>query len=438
MVLDMAAAERELGYRPVTTYEESLPETVGWLVEAIGARDWRSCSPWWRGCRTSTATGSTTRPRTPGWPGTGAEAARGPARRGPAAPHGAITARTLPSPRRPPPGVRYAGQRRAATGGAATALGEAQVDMSEHDDPDARPGAAPADPAGQAPDGHALYERLIALLDEQGAIRVVEHEPQGATEAVSELRGNSLEQAAKCIVVMVKVGKKVTRYVLAVVPGDRRVDLGAVKALLDGTYVSFASRDVAERLAGSVSGTVLPFSFDERLELVVDPGLLAHEEIFFNAARLDRSLALSVKDYVRVASRAPRPSRAEAGREPAGAPRGPASAARAARGWGAGCTSHRAGPVFPGQQVGVHPLVDAGVDQAGDTVRTGVLLGDQAGALEPLVQLDGAARTGWRRHAWTARSVPRAGPCRCGRPPGSAAWTARWRRAGSSRRWPRS
>lgn len=150
---------------------------------------------------------------------------------------------------------------------------------------------------------HETYDRLIALLDGQGAqYRTIDHEPQGATEAVSALRGNALEQAAKCIVVMVKVGKKVTRHVLAVVPGDRRVDLGAVKALLAGTYVAFASKDVAERLAGSVSGTVLPFSFDERLELVVDPGLLEHDEIFFNAARLDRSLALSAKDYVRIAT----------------------------------------------------------------------------------------------------------------------------------------
>ncbi|BBA95345.1 hypothetical protein RVR_169 [Actinacidiphila reveromycinica] len=161
-------------------------------------------------------------------------------------------------------------------------------------------GAPGQDTAGGS---HGTYDRLVALLDEQGArYRVLDHEPEGATEVVSALRGNALAQAAKCIVVMVKVGKKVTRYVLAVVPGDRRVDLGAVKALLSGTYVSFASRDIAERLAGSVSGTVLPFAFDEKLELVVDPGLLDHDEIFFNAARLDRSLALSTKDYVRIAA----------------------------------------------------------------------------------------------------------------------------------------
>lgn len=149
---------------------------------------------------------------------------------------------------------------------------------------------------------HDLYTKLIGLLDEGGAAyRVIEHEEQGATEAVSALRGNTLQQAAKCIVVMVKIGKKTKRYVLAVVPGDRRVDLNAVKALLGGTYAGFATQEAAERLAGSVSGTILPFSFDPELELVVDPALLANDELFFNAARLDRSLALRTADYEAIA-----------------------------------------------------------------------------------------------------------------------------------------
>lgn len=45
VVLDMAAAERELGYRPVTTYQESLPETVGWLLAALKGADWRELFP---------------------------------------------------------------------------------------------------------------------------------------------------------------------------------------------------------------------------------------------------------------------------------------------------------------------------------------------------------------------------------------------------------
>jgi Ala-tRNA(Pro) deacylase len=147
-----------------------------------------------------------------------------------------------------------------------------------------------------------MYERLIELLDSKGAhYRIIDHAPEGRTDLVSAMRGNDLAQAAKCIVVMVKVGKKRTRYVLAVLPGDARVDLAAIKALLGGTYASFASRDIAERLAGSTSGTILPFSFDPELELIADPALLVHKEIFFNAARLDRSLALSAADYSAIA-----------------------------------------------------------------------------------------------------------------------------------------
>jgi hypothetical protein len=34
------------------------------------------------------------------------------------------------------------------------------------------------------------------------------------------LRGHPVEQAAKCIIVMVKIGKKVTNFILAVLPGN--------------------------------------------------------------------------------------------------------------------------------------------------------------------------------------------------------------------------
>jgi Ala-tRNA(Pro) deacylase len=147
------------------------------------------------------------------------------------------------------------------------------------------------------------YTRLITDLDAAGATyRLIDHEPEGQTDLVSALRGNPIAQAAKCLIVMVKITKKVTHYVLAVIPGDARVDLGALKALLGGTYVGFASAEKAEELAGSVVGTVLPFSYHPALELIVDPALLDFPELYFNAARLDRSLALATKDYTRVAT----------------------------------------------------------------------------------------------------------------------------------------
>jgi Ala-tRNA(Pro) deacylase len=146
------------------------------------------------------------------------------------------------------------------------------------------------------------YSRLIELLDQhQARYRLIDHAPEGRTDIVSPMRGNEIKQAAKCIILMVKQGKKTTKYVLGVVSGDARLDMKAVGALMNATYISFASTNIAEELAGSVSGTVLPFAFNPQLELIADPKLLENPELFFNAARLDRSIALNTQDYITIA-----------------------------------------------------------------------------------------------------------------------------------------
>ena len=147
------------------------------------------------------------------------------------------------------------------------------------------------------------YDQLIAHLDAGGAsYRLLDHAEEGRTDAVSALRGNDLAAAAKCIVVMIKLSKKEKRYVVAVVPGDARLDLNKLKALFKGEYVGFAAQEIAEQLTSCIAGTILPFSFNPELTIVVDPALLTHDEIFFNAARLDRSIALKSANYLRLSN----------------------------------------------------------------------------------------------------------------------------------------
>lgn len=143
------------------------------------------------------------------------------------------------------------------------------------------------------------YSRLIDLL--AGArYRVMDHEPEGRTDAASAIRGHRLEQAAKCMVVVIRSDHG-ARYVLAVIPGHRRIDYKRLRRLLDGRDATLAPPADAERLAGCVTGSIIPFSFHHELELVVDPDLLEQPELFFNAARLDRSIALTTEDYVALA-----------------------------------------------------------------------------------------------------------------------------------------
>ncbi len=44
-VVDMSAAERELGYEPVTTWNDAIDRQIEWLLEATRDRDWREVLP---------------------------------------------------------------------------------------------------------------------------------------------------------------------------------------------------------------------------------------------------------------------------------------------------------------------------------------------------------------------------------------------------------
>jgi len=147
-----------------------------------------------------------------------------------------------------------------------------------------------------------IHARLCELLDREGArYRVVEHVPEGRTELIAAIRGNRLEQAIKSIVVQVRLTRKNNRYCLANVPGDRRVDLEAIRRHFNASGVGMANRDRAEALTGCVIGAIPPFSFNEQLTLLTDPLVQENEQVVFNAGRLDRSIFMSSQDYVRIA-----------------------------------------------------------------------------------------------------------------------------------------
>ncbi|MER7562194.1 YbaK/EbsC family protein [Streptomyces sp. NPDC097941] len=158
-------------------------------------------------------------------------------------------------------------------------------------------------PADDAHEPYDTYDCLITLLDTSSVdYRLIDHVPEGTTDAVCALRGHPASEAAKCIVLRVKVDRRTTRHVLAVVPGDRRVDLDAIRTLFAARYVGFSDAETAERLARAIPGTVLPFSFDPELEVIADPDVVKQPRLYFNAARLDRSLCLSGPDYERLAN----------------------------------------------------------------------------------------------------------------------------------------
>ncbi len=145
------------------------------------------------------------------------------------------------------------------------------------------------------------YERLVAILDREGArYRVIEHPAEGRSDLVAAIRGTAPGQGAKA---MLCRGKDEGRtLILAILPGDQKLDFKKVAAAGHVKKVSLATAEDAERETGCVIGAIPPFALSPAIKLVVDPGLLeSFDEIAFNAGRLDRSIVLNSSDYVRIA-----------------------------------------------------------------------------------------------------------------------------------------
>ena len=87
-----------------------------------------------------------------------------------------------------------------------------------------------------------IHEQLCALLDKEGAVyRVLEHEPEGRTELIAQIRGNRIEQSIKSMTLQVRLNRKENIYCLANVPGDCRSDFDGVKNYFNADSVAFAS-----------------------------------------------------------------------------------------------------------------------------------------------------------------------------------------------------
>ena len=147
-----------------------------------------------------------------------------------------------------------------------------------------------------------VFERLVALLtDARAKFRVIEHEAEGRSEKISAIRGNRPEQAAKAMVLDVRGGGGGRRCVLAVLPGNARLDFNAVAQVFAARKAGFASPESAQHITGCAMGSVPPFSLNPELGLVVEEDLLKSETLFFNAGRLDRSMELDTRDWIAVA-----------------------------------------------------------------------------------------------------------------------------------------
>ncbi len=141
-----------------------------------------------------------------------------------------------------------------------------------------------------------VFERLHNWLRDSGVpVTVLHHEPVYTSEQAAAVRGTSLASGAKALVV--KAGE---RFVLLVLPADRKLDSRRAREQFGVKALRFATREEVEHLTGLQPGSIPPFGSLFRLSTYCDPALADNPSINFNAGDHRISIQMAYQDYLRM------------------------------------------------------------------------------------------------------------------------------------------
>ncbi|MFN4257872.1 MAG: YbaK/EbsC family protein [Gemmataceae bacterium] len=141
-----------------------------------------------------------------------------------------------------------------------------------------------------------VFERIDQKLHQADvSFTVLRHEPVYTSEQAAAVRGTTLASGAKALIV--KAGE---RFLLCVVPADRKLDNRKLRAALGVKGLRFATREEVLEMTGLLPGSIPPFGSLFELPTYCDPALADNPTINFNAGDHCISVQMTHADYVRV------------------------------------------------------------------------------------------------------------------------------------------
>jgi Cys-tRNA(Pro) deacylase len=140
-------------------------------------------------------------------------------------------------------------------------------------------------------------ERVSTFLRQQGVEARVEEFPEGTPTAADAARavGCKLGQIVKSLVF--DCGG---RWVVALIPGDRRADASKIARAAGVPKAKIASPEQVEKATGFVAGAVAPFPLPHVDRVFVDRNLLSHKRLWVGAGSPSHMAEVSAGDLVRL------------------------------------------------------------------------------------------------------------------------------------------
>ena len=141
--------------------------------------------------------------------------------------------------------------------------------------------------------------RLMEYLEKSGvSFESSEHRPTFTAQHMAAEEHEPGQYVAKPVIV-----KADGEYVMCVLPACYKVDLDALKGQLGAEEIDLAEeKDIAGIFGDCALGAEPPFGNLYELETVMDKSMEDDDHIVFQAGTHNRSIRMSMKDYIEIVS----------------------------------------------------------------------------------------------------------------------------------------
>lgn len=138
-----------------------------------------------------------------------------------------------------------------------------------------------------------VFDRVESLLKQYRIVfDVRRHEPVYTSAEAARIRGTPLASGAKALIC-----KGDDKFVMFVVPGDRKLDSHGIRQAKGWRKLRFATRDEVLERTGLTPGSIPPFGSLFGLPTLCDQRLSENEVINFNAGDHSISVSIQYADY---------------------------------------------------------------------------------------------------------------------------------------------
>ena len=150
---------------------------------------------------------------------------------------------------------------------------------------------------------HRVVQKIRDLLEKNNiTYKFFAHDTVRTSEEAAALRPDyTLRQGAKALILQVTDFNGEKKFVMAIMPADRKLDAKKLKTSRGLKKVRFATKEEADEITNGVEfGGVPPFGNIFGLDVIIDPTLFENKDIIFNCGDRRASIALRSEDYAQL------------------------------------------------------------------------------------------------------------------------------------------